>query len=159
GLSLLAGFACALGAEPADLILTGGRIVTQDKGQPAASAAAIKDGKFVAVGSDDDVRKHRGDATKVIDVQGRTVIPGLIDSHLHATRGGRFYNLELRWDGVPTLAEALSMVREQAKRTPRGQWVRVVGGWSPFQFKERRMPTPKELSEAAPDTPVFVLFL
>jgi predicted amidohydrolase YtcJ len=159
GLALLAGLACAAGPEPADLILMGGRIVTQDRGQPSASTVAIKDGKFVAVGTDEDMRKHRGDATKVIDVQGRTVIPGLIDSHLHATRGGRFYNLELRWDGVPTLAEALALVREQARRTPKGQWVRVVGGWSPFQFKERRMPTPKELSEAAPDTPVFVLFL
>jgi predicted amidohydrolase YtcJ len=67
----------------------------------------------------------------------RAVLLGLIDSHLHATRGGRFYNLELRWDGVPTLKQALGMVREQAKRTPKGEWVRVIGGWSSFQFKER----------------------
>jgi predicted amidohydrolase YtcJ len=145
--------------QPADLIITSGRIATLDKGRPSASAAAIRDGKFVAVGKDEDVLKHRGDKTKVIDVKGRTVIPGLIDSHLHATRAGRFYNLELRWDGVPTLKQALAMLQDQAKRTPKGQWVRVIGGWSPYQFEERRLPTPQELSEAAPDTPVFVLFL
>jgi predicted amidohydrolase YtcJ len=76
----------------------------------------------------------------VIDAAGRTVIPGLKDSHLHLIRGGLNYNLELRWDGVPSLADGLRMLREQARRTPSGQWVRVVGGWSEFQFAERRMP-------------------
>ena len=101
----------------------------------------------------------RGDRTRVIDAGGRRVIPGLNDSHLHAVRGGRFYNLELRWDGVDSLERALQMIREQAKRTPKGQWVRVIGGWSPYQFKRTRMPTVAELNAAAPDTPVFVLFL
>jgi predicted amidohydrolase YtcJ len=101
----------------------------------------------------------RGDRTRVIDAGGRRVIPGLNDSHIHAVRGGRFYNLELRWDGVELLERALQMIGEQAKRTPKGQWVRVIGGWSPYQFKERRMPTVTELNAAAPDTPVFILFL
>jgi predicted amidohydrolase YtcJ len=144
---------------PADLILTNGRITTLDKRRPAASAVAIKGGRFVAVGDDKDMLAHRGDKTQFVDLQKRIVIPGLNDSHLHLIRGGLNYNLELRWDGVPSLADALTMLREQAKRTPPPQWVRVVGGWTGFQFKERRMPTLDEINAAAPDTPVFVLHL
>jgi predicted amidohydrolase YtcJ len=156
----LAGSDALAGDLPrADLILTNAKITTLDPRHPAAEAVAIKDGRFLAVGPAQDVLKHRGDKTQLIDVKGRSTVPGLIDSHLHATRGGRFYNLELRWDGVPTLKEALAMIRAQAKRTPHGEWVRVIGGWSPYQFEERRMPTLKELSDAAPDRPVFVLFL
>jgi len=103
--------------------------------------------------------RFRDERTKLIDLNKRTVIPGLNDSHLHLIRGGLNYNLELRWDGVPSLADGLRMLREQAQRTPPGQWVRVVGGWSEFQFAERRMPTLDELNRAAPDTPVFVLHL
>jgi predicted amidohydrolase YtcJ len=95
----------------------------------------------------------------MIDVGGRTVIPGLNDSHMHPIRGGLNYNLELRWDGVPSLADALRMLREQAQRTPPPQWVRVVGGWTEFQFAERRLPTLDEINAVAPDTPVFVLHL
>ena len=102
---------------------------------------------------------QRGPATKVIDAGGRTVIPGLNDSHMHPIRGGLNYNMELRWDGVPSLADALRMLKEQAARTPPPQWVRVVGGWTEFQFAERRMPTLEEINAAAPDTPVFVLHL
>ncbi|MGH8432950.1 MAG: amidohydrolase, partial [Pseudomonas sp.] len=93
------------------------------------------------------------------DLKGRTVIPGLNDSHLHLIRGGLNYNLELRWEGVPALADALRMLKDQAERTPAPQWVRVVGGWNEFQFAEKRMPTLDELNQAAPDTPVFVLHL
>jgi predicted amidohydrolase YtcJ len=106
------------------------------------------------------VSKHqRGDHTLVIDLKGRRVIPGLNDSHTHPIRGGLNYNMELRWDGVPNLADALRMLKEQARRTPPPQWVRVVGGWSEFQFKERRLPTLDEINAAAPDTPVFILHL
>ena len=94
-----------------------------------------------------------------LDLKGRRVIPGLNDSHLHVIRGGLNYNMELRWDGVPSLADALRMLREQARRTPVGQWIRVVGGWTEFQFAERRMPTLDEINAAAPDTPVFILHL
>lgn len=149
----------AQSSQTADLIAFNGRITTLNPQQPEVSALAIKDGKFIAVGSDNEVFQLRGTATEVIDLNGRRVIPGLNDSHLHVTRGGRFYNLELRWDGVPTLAMALDMLREQAARTPQGQWVRVIGGWSPYQFAEKRMPTVEELNEAAPNTPVFVLYL
>lgn len=146
-------------AETADLIITNGRIVTQDERGTTAQAAGVKDGRFIVVGSNEEVVRRRGVNTRVIDLKGRTVIPGLNDSHLHPTRGARFYNAELRWDGVPTLRSAVQMVREQAARTPQGQWVRVVGGWSPGQFAEKRMPTLDELNQAAPNTPVFVLHL
>ena len=143
----------------ADLILMDGDIITQDPGRPKAEALAIKQGVIQTVGRTADVLQYAGRNTEVLSVGGRTVIPGLNDSHMHPTRAGRFFALELRWDGVPSLERALRMIREQAQRTPRGQWVRVIGGWSPYQFAEKRMPTPAELTEAAPDTPVYVLFL
>jgi predicted amidohydrolase YtcJ len=145
--------------QDADLVIHNGRIATQDERRSIAQAAAIRHGRFLAVGTDQEIMVHRGARTEVIDLNRRTVIPGLNDSHLHLIRGGLNYNLELRWDGVPSLADGLRMLREQAQRTPPGQWVRVVGGWSEFQFAERRMPTIRELNEAAPDTPVFVLHL
>lgn len=143
----------------ADLILLNGRIATQDDSRSFAEAVAIKGDRFLVVGTEKDVMATRGDETRVIDLRGRTVIPGLNDSHLHLIRGGLNYNLELRWDGVPSLADGLRMLREQARRTPPNQWVRVVGGWTEFQFAEQRMPTLDELNQAAPDTPVFVLHL
>ncbi|HGM6859350.1 TPA: amidohydrolase [Serratia rubidaea] len=143
----------------ATLIITNGKFHTVDLANPTAQAVAIKDGKFLAVGSESEVMRHADDATQIIDLQGHTAIPGLNDSHLHLIRGGLNYNLELRWEGVPSLADALRMLREQALRTPSPQWVRVVGGWSEFQFAERRMPTLDEINQAAPDTPVFVLHL
>jgi len=143
----------------AEMIVLNGRLATQDERRSFASAAAIKDGRFIAVGSEQDVLAHRGGNSKVIDLKGRTVIPGLNDSHTHPIRGGLNYNMELRWDGVPSLADALRMLKDQAQRTPAPQWVRVVGGWSEFQFKERRLPTLDELNAAAPDTPIFILHL
>ncbi|MGF6272491.1 putative amidohydrolase YtcJ [Massilia sp. UYP11] len=148
------------GAQSAPpLILINGCFATVDREQPQASAVAIHDGRFLAVGDTDDVMRHRRDGSQVIDLNGRTVVPGLNDSHLHLIRGGLNYNLELRWEGVPSLADALRMLKEQADRTPNPQWVRVVGGWTEFQFAERRMPTLDEINAAAPDTPVFVLHL
>lgn len=146
-------------AAIADLILFNGRLHTVDRARPRASAVAIKDGRFIAVGNDAQAMALRGAGTQVIDLMGRTVIPGLNDSHLHLIRGGLNYNLELRWEGVPSLADALRLLKEQALRTPAPQWVRVVGGWNEFQFAEKRMPTLEELNQAAPDTPVFVLHL
>ena len=141
-----------------DTILHNAKIATN--GVPSfAQAVAIEAGKISAVGKDDEVLRLRTTETKVIDGKGRTVIPGLNDSHIHPIRGGLNYNMELRWDGVPSLADALRMLKEQAARTPPPQWVRVVGGWTEFQFAERRVPTLDEINEAAPDTPVFVLHL
>jgi len=143
----------------ADMIIHNGCIATLDQERPFAAAVAIADGRFIAVGSEHEVMEHKGDATKVIDVKGKAIIPGLNDSHIHVIRGGLNFNMELRWDGVPSLAIALEMLREQARRTPPPQWVRVIGGWTEFQFVERRMPTLEEINAVSPDTPVFVLHL
>lgn len=145
--------------DAADLVVRNGRIYTGDSARPYAAAVAVRDGRITAVGDDATVAPMVGPKTRVVDVLNRRVIPGLNDSHLHVIRGGLNYLLELRWDGVPSLRTALWMLREQAGRTPRGQWVRVVGGWTAEQFAERRMPTVSELNAAAPDTPVFVLHL
>jgi predicted amidohydrolase YtcJ len=142
---------------PADLILHNCRITTLDPRYPEARNLAIKDGRIVGV--DDAEAYERGPNTKEIDLKGRRVIPGLNDSHLHVIRGGLNYNMELRWDGVPSLADGLRMLKEQTQRTPPGQWVRVVGGWSEFQFAEHRMPTLEEVNNVAPETPVFILHL
>lgn len=146
-------------SQNASLILTNGQFHTLDRENPRVDAVAIKDGKILAASSIAKVMSFAGDETQIVDLKGHTVIPGLNDSHLHLIRGGLNYNLELRWEGVPSLADALRMLKEQADRTPSPQWVRVVGGWTEFQFAECRMPTIEELNEAAPDTPVFVLHL
>jgi len=124
-----------------------------------AEAMTVADGKVIAIGTSSNLLQGHEAGTKLVDLVGHTVIPGLNDSHMHVIRGGLHYNLELRWDGVPSLADAMRMLKEQALRTPAPQWVRVVGGWTEFQFAERRMPTLEEINEVAPDTPVFVLHL
>jgi predicted amidohydrolase YtcJ len=143
---------------PPETILHNAKIATNSV-PSFAEAIAIEDGKISVAGSNDEVLRLRRPNITVIDCAGRTVIPGLNDSHMHPIRGGLNYNLELRWDGVPSLADALRMLKEQAARTPAPQWVRVVGGWTEFQFAERRMPTLSEINSIAPDTPVFVLHL
>jgi len=142
----------------AELILHNAKIATN--GVPSfVDAIAITAGKIAAVGKNDEILRMRGPQTHVIDGQRRTVIPGLNDSHMHPIRGGLNYNMELRWDGVPSLADALRMLKEQAARTPAPQWVRVIGGWTEFQFAERRMPTLDEINAVAPDAPVFIMHL
>ncbi len=142
-----------------DVIFHNGRITTLDRAKPFATAVAVQDGKFVAVGADQDVLTLRAPGTRVIDLMGRTVLPGLVDNHTHVVRGGLNYNLELRWDGVRSLADAMDMLRRQVAVTPAPQWVRVVGGFTEHQFVEKRLPTIKEINTIAPDTPVFLLHL
>ncbi|MGF7177624.1 amidohydrolase [Azospirillum doebereinerae] len=142
-----------------DLILTNAKITTLDRENPQATAVAIRDGRFLAVGNEAEVRAAAAPDAAVIDAKGRRVIPGLIDSHMHIIRGGLNYNMELRWDGVPSLSDAMAMLKHQAAITPPPQWVRVVGGFTEHQFAERRLPTIEELNAAAPDTPVFILHL
>ncbi|WP_257170448.1 amidohydrolase [Bradyrhizobium sp. SRS-191] len=142
-----------------DLILHRGLFTTLDRSNPQANAVAIKDGVFTAVGHEQDVMKLAGPATKVIDLKGRRVLPGLIDNHLHIIRGGLNFNMELRWDGVRSLADAMAMLKAQVAITPPPQWVRVVGGFTEHQFAEKRLPTIDELNAVAPDTPVFLLHL
>src|SRR5258707_3805558 len=143
----------------ADLILYNGRFSTLDRSNASPDAVAIADGRFLSVGRARDVEATASATTKRIDLQGRRVIPGLIDSHMHIIRSGLSYNLELRWDGVRSLSTALKMLKAQVDRTPAPQWVRVVGGFTEHQFVERRLPTLDELNAVAPDTPVFILHL
>jgi predicted amidohydrolase YtcJ len=146
-------------SEPADLILYNAKITTLDRGNPEAQAVAIGDGRFLAVGADHDVMGLAGPDTTRVDLKGRRVIPGLIDSHTHVIRGGLNYNMELRWDGVRSLADAMAMLKDQVARTPPPQWVRVIGGFTAHQFAEKRLPTLDEINAVAPDTPVFLLHL
>lgn len=143
----------------ADLIITNAKIATQNEQREFADSLAIKNGKFIFVGGEREAMSFKGDETRVINAQKKTIIPGLNDSHIHPIRGGLNYNLELRWDGVDSLADALSMLKIQAQNTPAPQWIRVIGGWTEFQFQERRMPTLAEINAVAPDTPVFILHL
>ncbi len=142
-----------------DLILHNGRITTLDRANPVASAVAIADGRFVRVGCDEDILALSAPTTRVIDLRGHTMLPGLVDNHLHLIRGGLHFNLELRWDGVRSLADAMAMLAQQVAVTPAPQWVRVVGGFTEHQFAEKRLPTIAELNAVAPDTPVFLLHL
>ena len=144
----------------ADTILHNARIATQDERRSFASALAIRDGRFAAVGDERSVMALRGPATQVIDAGGRTVIPGLNDSHIHVIRGGLNYNMELRWDGVPSLcrrARACCASRPRARRRRSGCASSAAG--REFQFAERRMPTLDEINAVSPDMPVFVLHL
>jgi predicted amidohydrolase YtcJ len=149
----------AAGVAAPDLILHRGLFVTLDRANPNATAVAISDGRFTHVGRDHEIMALAGPQTRIVDLRGRRVLPGLIDNHIHIIRGGLNFNLELRWDGVRSLAVAMEMLRQQVAITPAPQWVRVVGGFTEHQFVEKRLPTIEELNAAAPDTPVFILHL
>src|SRR5215471_3858342 len=112
----------------ADLIQTHGHFTTLDRSNPAATAVAITDGVFTAVGREEDVMPLADASTRIIDLKGRRILPGLIDNHLHIIRGGLNFNMELRWDGVTSLSDAMAMLKRQVAVTPPPQWVRVVGG-------------------------------
>jgi Amidohydrolase family len=120
--------------DEADLIVRNARVTTLQDDGAEAKAFAVRGERFVAVGGEAEVMRLGGGSTRLVDAGGRRVIPGLNDSHLHAIRGGLQYSLELRWDGVESLQRGLEMIRQQAERTPEGEWVRVMGGWSPYQF-------------------------
>ncbi|PPU37130.1 amidohydrolase [Xanthomonas sp. CFBP 7912] len=142
----------------ADLVVRNARITTLDPRRPSATALAVSAGRIVAVGDDAQIMAM-AEGARIIDAQGRRLLPGLNDSHTHLIRGGLNYNLELRWDGVRSLADALAMLKAQVDRTPAPQWVRVVGGFTSHQFVEKRLPTLEEINAIAPDTPVFLLHL
>lgn len=145
--------------QTADTVVFNARVTTNDRTRPTASALAISGERIVGVGSDAEIMAFAGPTTKRIDANGRRIIPGLIDSHIHVIRGGLNYNMELRWDGVRSLADAMAMLKAQVAKTPAPQWVRIVGGFTEHQFAEKRLPTLEEINAAAPDTPVFILHL
>src|SRR4051812_47913124 len=144
----------------ADLIIINGKVATMVKADEYKQAVAIKDGIILDAGNTASILAvYKGPATNIIDAKGRTVVPGLNDSHLHAIREGLNYNAELRWDGVTSLKRAMEMLTEQAARTPEGVWIKVVGGWNEYQFEEKRQPTIEEINQAVPDKPVFITYL
>jgi predicted amidohydrolase YtcJ len=143
-------------AQTADTILVNGKIVTVDAPSSVREAIAIRGGKIVSVGTSAEVRKLAGPQSRVIDLQGRTVIPGLIDSHLHAIRAAQTFATEVNWIGAPSLAEALARVTDASKTMKPGAWLIVAGGWNVQQFKENRRPTQAELVAAAPNNPVYI---
>jgi hypothetical protein len=140
-----------------DLIIVDAAVFTNNPGQTEASALAVKDGRIYSVGPDSEILALKGPNTRVVDADGRRLIPGIVDAHTHVLNESGF-NYNVRWDGVPTLRRALAMLREQAKRTPEGQWVKAIGGWSPYQFAEKRFPTLQELREAVPNRPLIVQY-
>lgn len=149
-----------LAAGKADMIIYNAHIATMARPGAFAEAIAIKDGIIMETGSSRQLlAAYRDEHTQVVDAGGRTVIPGLNDSHIHVIREGLNYNAELRWDGVKTLKRAMQMLKEQADRTPPGVWIRVVGGWNEFQFAEKRQPTIAEINALVPDKPVFITYL
>jgi predicted amidohydrolase YtcJ len=143
-------------AQTPDTVLVNGKILTVDAQFSTREALAIRDGKILALGSSAEMRKLAGPRSRVIDLQGRTVIPGLIDSHLHAIRAAETFATEVNWIGAPTLADALGRIRDAARTMKPGAWLIVAGGWNVQQFKENRRPTQAELVAAAPNNPVYV---
>ena len=157
---LLTVLACAAVAQAQvpDTLLLDGKIVAYDRDAPA-QALAVRDGRIVDIGGSAQIRALAGPKTKVVDLAGRTVIPGLINSHIHAIRAGLTYISEVHWIGARSLAEALDGIRAAASSAPKGSWLVVAGGWIERQFEEGRRPTQAEIAAAAPDHHVYVQVL
>jgi hypothetical protein len=143
-------------AQPADLIVGNARIATLDARSSDAQALAVRDGRIVAVGSAESVARLAGAQTRTIDAGGRRVIPGLIDSHIHAIRAALSYSTEVNWIGAGSIAEAMTRLRDKAAQTRPGSWLIVAGGWTEAQFAEKRRPTLAEVMAAVPDNPVYI---
>jgi predicted amidohydrolase YtcJ len=142
--------------QVADTVLINGKIVTVDQQFSIQEAIAVRDGRILGVGKTSEIRKLAGPGSRVIDLQGRSVIPGLIDSHLHGIRAALSFSTEVNWIGTSSLDEALGRIRQAARTMKAGSWLIVAGGWNVQQFKEKRVPTQTELTAAAPNNPVYV---
>jgi predicted amidohydrolase YtcJ len=140
----------------AELVVRNAKVVTLDGSARIAGALAIREGKIVAVGEGDAVAAWIGSGTRVVDAAGRTVVPGLIDSHIHAIRAGLTYATEVDWVGAHDIPQALQRLRQRARDSATDRWVVVAGGWSDQQFAERRRPSAAELEEAVADHPLYV---
>jgi len=160
GLSVLGGCATtAVGSGPADTLIINAKVSIMDRRNRRASAIAIRGETIAAYGSDAEMMALKGPNTQVIDAGGRTIVPGLNDAHTHFIRGGLTYSMEVRWDGVPSLADAMRMLKSQAARTPAPHWVQVIGGFSAAQFAEKRLPTLDEVNAATGDTPAMIMHM
>ena len=146
-------------AQTADTVLFNGKIVTVDKDFSIREALAIGHSQILATGTSAAMKKLAGDKAKLIDLGGRTVIPGLTDGHIHGIRAALTFGTEVNWIGVTTLKEALEKIRQAAKSQKPGSWIVVAGGWTEEQFAEKRRPTPAEIAALAPDNPVYIQHL
>ena len=146
-------------AQTADTVLFNGKVVTVDRDFSVREAIAIADGRVLATGTSAAMKKLAGNRPKMIDLGGRTVIPGLTDGHIHGIRAALTFGSEVNWIGVPSLKEALAKITEAAKTQGPGSWIVVAGGWTEEQFAEKRRPTPQEIAQAAPDNPVYIQHL
>ena len=151
---LVAAPACA-----ADRLYVNGDLITLDARQPRASALLVREGRIAAIGDSAALLTAAPERTQVIDLKGRTVIPGLIDSHIHAIRAGLSFSTEAHWTGATTIPEALQRLRDAANALPPGGWIIVAGGWTELQFTERRRPTQEEVEAAAPEHRVYIQHL
>ena len=151
---LMAAPACA-----ADRLFVNGSFITLEPSLPRASAMLVREGRIAALGESTALRAAAPSSTEVIDLQGRTVIPGLVDSHIHAIRAGLSFATEVHWTGATTIPEALQRLRNAAGALPPGGWLIVAGGWTELQFAERRRPTQEEVEAAAPEHRVYIQHL
>ncbi|HEY4364728.1 MAG TPA: amidohydrolase [Bryobacteraceae bacterium] len=147
--------ACVL-AQNADTVLLNGKIATVDARDSVREALAVRDGKILAVGTSAEIRNLAGPQTRIIDLGGRTVIPGLIDSHMHAIRAALSFSTEVNWIGAKSLTEAMGRILLAASARKPGTWLIVAGGWDVNQLAEKRRPTQAELEAAAGDHPAYV---
>src|SRR5436309_8641585 len=157
----LVGISMSLDAQQAspDMILTNGKIITVDDRFSVAQAVAIRGGRIVAVGTNQDISRLAGPNTQRVDLRGKAMVPGFIDNHAHFQEEGAYWTLELRLDGVDSRKQALEMLRSKAKERGPGQWVYNLGGWSPDQFTDNKKPfTREELDQYAPANPVYMVF-
>src|SRR5882672_177318 len=146
-------------AQSADTVLFNGKILTVDKDFSVRQALAIENGRVLATGTSAAMKKLAGGKARLIDLGGRTVIPGLTDGHIHGIRAALTFGTEVNWIGIPTLKEALEKIRQAAQAQKPGSWIVVAGGWTEEQFEEKRRPTALEVTEAAPDNPVYIQHL
>jgi predicted amidohydrolase YtcJ len=159
-LLLVGALACTpVVAQPADIILTQGKIISADAQDKIYQAMAVRDGKIIALGKSKEMQAWKGSQTQVINLKGKVVIPGLIDSHMHAIRAALSYSTEVHWFGLNSIEAALDKLKQAAVRAKPGEWLIVAGGWTEEQFKEGRRPTQEELSLAAPNNPVYVQWM
>lgn len=144
-------------APTADWVLTNGKILTVDESFSIVEAMAIAGGRVMAVGTDEEIAALAGDGTRRTDLAGQTVVPGLIDNHMHFVRASRSWYRDVRWEGVTSRAEALDMLRQRASKLPEGEWVLVLGGWIPAQFQDNsEIFSLAELDEVLPDRPLYI---
>ena len=145
--------------QTADIVLTGGKVITVDEKFSIAQAVAIRGDRIVAVGTNQQINALAGPNTRRIDLRGRALMPGFIDNHAHYQEEGAYWTEELRLDGIDTRKEAWAKIQARAKQRGPNVWIYTLGGWAPDQFRDdSSMPTRDELDKIAPNNPVFLQF-